>query len=410
MKINPILEKRLTHFANRCCPRDGSALKLKPDGPWGGLEYFRCEHGWCEFEAISPAKSGAPLTPSAPWAYLLDPDYAQLPQQTLEQRRGVMAADVAALSLSRIAFVHRVETGIDIGTDFICELRQGDEPTGKFFNAQCKALPAASVGRTGDISVPIRASTARYWMIQPCAAILMVADPDTGSILWADAKAQLQHRTDNWRESGNVSLSVPRSSSFSCFSPPPPTISNLIHLALRQLGSTLQERLYSEEKMLLSLHRVGVDDSARDVSIRLNEQGSVNEVKELLDSLREFQEKFASLLTKRIAAYSCALRPRLEDEFRRNAANFGTKADYANEPDFQEFLLIIEKAEVACEQAKTATDDARLSQLVIQLKQMEFLHGQWLIYNELNNQEALSLEMRHDAKTEASNLANSAGP
>lgn len=61
-----------------------------------------------------------------------------LPKRTDAQRIGVSAADLLNSVLTKFCNVHPVQQDRDMGIDFICELMQGQYPTGKLFNVQCK--------------------------------------------------------------------------------------------------------------------------------------------------------------------------------------------------------------------------------------------------------------------------------
>lgn len=65
-----------------------------------------------------------------------------LPQQNESQRRGMQAADIVALALSKVAFVNRVATEVDIGVDFMCEWRSDDQPRASCstYSARCFLL------------------------------------------------------------------------------------------------------------------------------------------------------------------------------------------------------------------------------------------------------------------------------
>lgn len=293
-----------------------------------------------------------------------------------------MAADVVSLSLARIAFVHRTDTAVDIGADFHCELRDGDEPTGQFFTVQCKALPARNTADNGDVAISVRVTTARYWMIQPGAALVIVADPETGTLFWTDAKAQLTKRTDEWREQSEVTVAVARTSAFACFAPPPTQISELARGSLRDLGTTLQERLHTERAMLKSVKRIGVDGSSHNVSRRL-EVGTAADIGNLIESVEGFRAELATLIVKRIAVYTSALRARVTDTFIKSKLISGPTYDPASDPSY---LDLIKKISMA-ESTSNASTPPSLDVLVSALKSVEDVHDLWwTLHEEVENE------------------------
>jgi Domain of unknown function (DUF4365) len=78
----------------------------------------------------------------------------KLPKRTNSQMIGSNAADLLSSVLTVLCNVIPVPQDRDFGIDFICEIMQGEHPTGKLFNIQCKGKEEAKV--KGDlIIVPI---------------------------------------------------------------------------------------------------------------------------------------------------------------------------------------------------------------------------------------------------------------
>ena len=100
------------------------------------------------------------------------------PRVPLAQRRGTSAeAEVKAL-LSFFSVPAKQDP--DIGTDFLCELLEGDIPSGRFFGVQAKGTK-----RLGERQlVSIKKTTIRHWLQSPFPIFLIVFDEDRKRYHW----------------------------------------------------------------------------------------------------------------------------------------------------------------------------------------------------------------------------------
>jgi hypothetical protein len=136
-----------------------------------------------------------------------------LPKRTDAQRIGVSAADLLNSVFTKFCRVIPVPQDRDMGIDFICELMQGEYPTGKLFNVQCKGTEECE--RKGDsIGVDIRVTTLNYWLLQPNPTFLVVVDLQTCSFYWSFPKDFLSSLNKNWQEQKTVSIPVPLQNRF----------------------------------------------------------------------------------------------------------------------------------------------------------------------------------------------------
>jgi hypothetical protein len=95
-----------------------------------------------------------------------------------------------------------------LGIDFYCELidRQG-YPTGQIFNIQCKGTD--EVKKEGNsFSIPVKVTTANYWLIQPAATFLVVVDiGNKNCCYWAYPRKQ-SSESSSWEQQKTVSITV----------------------------------------------------------------------------------------------------------------------------------------------------------------------------------------------------------
>ncbi|QLE46172.1 DUF4365 domain-containing protein (plasmid) [Nostoc sp. C052] len=131
----------------------------------------------------------------------------RLPKRTESKTIGNVAADLLSAILSRFSNVVPIPESRDLGIDFYCELidRQ-DYPTGQIFNIQCKGTD--EVKKEGDsFSIPVKITTANYWLIQPAATFLVVVDLGNKNCYWAYPRKQLSE-SSSWEKQKTVSITV----------------------------------------------------------------------------------------------------------------------------------------------------------------------------------------------------------
>ncbi|MEE4687778.1 DUF4365 domain-containing protein [Pseudomonas alliivorans] len=228
-----------------------------------------------------------------------------LPQQNESQRRGMQAADIVALVLSKVAFVNRVATEVDIGVDFMCEWRSDDRPTGKLFNVQCKVLPLKDNDDPNKATFPVKTRTARYWLQLPNPTVLMVADPQTGEIYWGKSVEQLIHRQDAWRQQETVTLEVLKTTGFNCFSTMPPALCDYIQSGATHVGTALRERLYDIKACMIEEQPCGPRPiDAAIASQLMNRHGALQDAFSMSVELGNFQNEIAKLVAARTKKYA----------------------------------------------------------------------------------------------------------
>jgi len=131
----------------------------------------------------------------------------KLPKRTKSQRIGESAAELLNLVFTEFCNVIPVPQSRDLGIDFICELMQGEYPTGKLFNIQCKGTEEAEV-KGDSIRVPIAVTTLNYWLIQRNPTFLVVVDRQNCIFYWSCPKDFLSSLNKNWQEQQTVSIPV----------------------------------------------------------------------------------------------------------------------------------------------------------------------------------------------------------
>jgi hypothetical protein len=302
-----------------------------------------------------------------------------LPKQTRNQLRGLQAQDVASVALSRVAFVHKVETGTDIGIDFICEFRDGEHPTGKLFNVQCKAVPksARSVEKR-PIRIVIRTTTARYWLEQATPTIVLVADPDTGALFWIDPIPVLAKRTDPWREQKTVFLSVPKATVFNCFGSTPPDLVNCVCNSSAQLGVSFKERIYSIEKMIARDHG-GMGGWVNEVAKAfLTEKSALRDSLDALKALTEFHTRVIAAIEKRIKEYCDFINYRAQKTYGKVLRKQGIAEHHASlDTDMGAGVptRIMKEARAAIGNSQNHPVPVHLANLLASLQKLETLHA-----------------------------------
>lgn len=131
----------------------------------------------------------------------------KLPKRTKAQKIGVSAADLLSSALAEFCNVIPVPQERDFGIDLICEIMQGEHPTGKLFNVQCKGKEEAKV-KSDSILVPIKVATLNYWRMQPNPTFLIVVDCQKGLFYWSFPQDSL-NSNKNWEKQQKISISVP---------------------------------------------------------------------------------------------------------------------------------------------------------------------------------------------------------
>jgi len=132
----------------------------------------------------------------------------KLPKRTKSQRIGASAADLLNLVFTEFCNVIPVPQDRDFGIDFICEIMQGEHPTGKLFNIQCKGKEDAKV-EGNSIRVSIKVTTLNYWLLQPNPTFLIVVDRQKRIFYWSFPQDFLGSLNKKWQEQQTVSIPVP---------------------------------------------------------------------------------------------------------------------------------------------------------------------------------------------------------
>jgi hypothetical protein len=137
----------------------------------------------------------------------------KLPKRTKSQKIGASAADLLSLVFTEFCNVIPVPQDRDFGIDFICEIMQGEHPTGKLFNIQCKGKEDAKV-EGNSIKISIKVTTLNYWLIQPNPTFLIVVDRQKRTFYWSFPQDFLGSLNKKWQEQEKVSISVPLENCF----------------------------------------------------------------------------------------------------------------------------------------------------------------------------------------------------
>lgn len=131
----------------------------------------------------------------------------KLPKRTKSQRIGVSAADLLSSVFSQFCNIIPVPQDKDIGIDFICEIMQGEYPTGKSFNIQCKGKEETKVEKN-LITLPIKVTTLNYWLLQPNPTFLIIVDCQNSIFYWSFPQDFLGSLNKNWQNQNTVSIPV----------------------------------------------------------------------------------------------------------------------------------------------------------------------------------------------------------
>ncbi|HLO84262.1 MAG TPA: DUF4365 domain-containing protein [Nostocaceae cyanobacterium] len=131
----------------------------------------------------------------------------KLPKRTKSQRIGQSAADLLKSVFTKFCIVIPVPQELDLGIDFICEIMQGEYPTGKLFNIQCKGTEEIEV-KGNSITVPISVTTLNYWLLQKNPTFLIIVDCENYIFYWSFPKDFLSSLNKNWQKQTKVSIPV----------------------------------------------------------------------------------------------------------------------------------------------------------------------------------------------------------
>ncbi len=132
----------------------------------------------------------------------------KLPKLTKSQITGESSAYLLSSVFTNFCRIIPVPQSCDVGIDFICEMIQGDFPTGKLFNIQCKGKEEGKV-KGDSIKVSIKVTTLNYWLIQPNPTFLVVVDRINRIFYWSFPRDFLSSLNKNWQEQETVSIPVP---------------------------------------------------------------------------------------------------------------------------------------------------------------------------------------------------------
>lgn len=357
---------------------------------------FSCKYHQCEVRGMADSELG-PIILLAQFQDLVDPNVGQLPIQTYSQQRGIRAAEIAALALSKIAFVHRVETGTDIGIDFICELRADYRPTSQLFNVQCKALPVSFDQIDTDVDFTIKVSTARYWLEQAHTTILLVPDPDTGDVYWSAPVAELRSRRDEWRNQGTVQISVLKSSKFNCFGPVPDVLAQLSAEGIGSVGNAFQERLFTKIQAIRAERAVGVNRASKNLAPELMSSASaLKEAGMALNSLLSMHNDIAELLRPILLDYCGVLWKRAEDVYRIQSALDGVGIDWEQHPDYQAAREALTAAGKLVDRLDSEPAGLLMGELLSTLDDLETWHFVTLDVERINEAKKLKNELAYN--------------
>ena len=131
-----------------------------------------------------------------------------LPKRTKSQKIGVSAADLLSSVFAEFCNVIPVPQDRDLGIDFICEIMQGEHPTGKLFNIQCKGKEESKV-ESNSITVSIKVTTLNYWLLQPNPTFLIIVDCQNSLFYWSFPQDFLSSLNKKWQVQQRVSIPVP---------------------------------------------------------------------------------------------------------------------------------------------------------------------------------------------------------
>ncbi|WP_447650552.1 DUF4365 domain-containing protein [Pseudomonas abietaniphila] len=305
-----------------------------------------------------------------------------LPQQNENQRRGIQAADVVAIALSKIAFVNRIASEVDIGVDFICELRNHDQPTGKLFNVQCKVLPLKDENDPVRASINIKTKTARYWLQLPSPTLLLVADVVSGSIYWGTPVEQLIQRTDDWRSQESVTLEILKNTAFNCFEATPTAMQTYIQKGASHTSVALKERLHEITTCIVDEQQYGLRPIDQSVAGRLlSPQSALQDAFTISSEIQAFQDQFAQLIVRRTQKYANDLWGLCQKWYGKQLRKEGLEGN-GLEHDFGGGVPInvIRNAYTALDALSTAPSPTAIQHVISALDDLEKLHANLFEY------------------------------
>lgn len=123
----------------------------------------------------------------------------KLPKRTKSQKIGQSAEDICSAILTNFCNVIPVPGGRDLGIDFICELMQGEYPTGQYFNVQCKGK-ANIEGQGDNIKIKVNVTTINYWLLHNYPTFIIVVDCEKYIFYWCFPEEFLDSLGDkNWQ-------------------------------------------------------------------------------------------------------------------------------------------------------------------------------------------------------------------
>lgn len=137
----------------------------------------------------------------------------KLPKRTKPQKIGANAANLLSSVFTEFCNVIPVPQSRDFGIDFICEIMEGEHPTGKLFNIQCKGKEEAKI-KGNSIIVPIAVTTINYWLLQPNPTFLIVVDLQNCVFYWSFPKDFISSLNKNWQKQQTVSIPILKQNRF----------------------------------------------------------------------------------------------------------------------------------------------------------------------------------------------------
>ncbi len=114
---------------------------------------------------------------------------------SISNEKGDVGETLFASIVRKYAVPHKIDTSKDIGVDFLCEWKNGENPTGVIFAAQVKDYPshtAKLIGKDQNLnlldeynispSISIDSDTQEYWKLLGMPCYLFVVIPNGNSI------------------------------------------------------------------------------------------------------------------------------------------------------------------------------------------------------------------------------------
>lgn len=137
----------------------------------------------------------------------------ELPIRTDSQTTGMAAAAFLQSIFVKSCRVLEESQEQDLGIDFKCEIMQGQRPTGKWFNIQCKGKEKVKV-ENNSIAIPIKVTTINYWLLQPIPTFLIIVDLSTKTFYWSFLRDFIPSLNKKWREQTTVTIKIPAQNCF----------------------------------------------------------------------------------------------------------------------------------------------------------------------------------------------------